>query len=112
MISPEKTDAISDQIMKIAEDMANNGVTQVELERAVKPIVSSLEQTRRNNKFWMDWVRNFQQYPEKQTWNWEDEKPYLQITTEDINAIAKKYFSRKSAICLQVKPETLKDKAE
>ena len=105
MVAPEKVDDISDQILKIADDMALKGITQAELERAVKPIVSSLEQFRRNNKFWMDWIRNFQQYPEKQVWNLENEKPYLNLTVEDVNAIAKKYLQRKSAICTQIKPK-------
>gem|GEM_PF-4910010 len=112
MIAPEKLDAISDQIMKIADDMALNGITQAELDRAVKPIVSALEQSRRNNKFWMDWIQNFQQYPEKQTWDWENEMPYLQLTIADVNAIAKRYLQRKSAICIQIKPEKPETKVE
>ena len=105
MIAPEKVDAISDQILKIADDMALKGITQAELDRAVKPIISSLEQLRRSNKFWLGWIRNFQQYPEKQAWDLENEKPYLDLTLKDVNAIAKKYFQRKSAICVQVKPK-------
>ena len=112
MIAPEKLDTISDQIMQIAEDMALKGITQAELDRAVKPIVSSLEQSRRNNKFWMDWIRNFQQYPEKQMWDLENETPYLNLTVEDVNVVAKKYFQRKSAICVQIKPEKLENNAE
>lgn len=112
VVAPEKLDVISDQAMRIAEDMSTNGVSQAELERAIKPIVSSLEQARRSNKFWMDWIRNFQQYSEKQTWDLEDEKPYLRVTVEEVNAIAKKYLRRKSAICIQIRPEKPENKVE
>ena len=105
MIAPEKVDAISDQILKIADDMALKGITQAELERAVKPIISSLEQLRRSNKYWLGWIRNFQQYPEKQAWDLANEKPYRDLTLEEVNIIANKYFQRKSAICVQIKPK-------
>lgn len=105
MVAPEKVDVISDQILKIAEDIALKGITQAELERAVKPIISSSEQFKRTNKFWMNWIRNFQQYPEKQAWDIEDETRYLNLTTEEVNVITKQYFQCNSAICLQIKPK-------
>jgi zinc protease len=104
-VAPEKVDSISDQILKIADDMATQGVTQIELERAVKPIASSLEQFKRTNRFWMDWLKNLQQYPEKQTWDIGEESLYSKLTLTEVNTIAKKYLRRNTAICVQIKPE-------
>ena len=108
VVQPQKLDAISDQILAIADDMAKTGITQTEFERALKPIISSWEKLSKTNVFWLNLIKNLQQYPEKQQWDLWKTDPYYKLTLDDINQLIRKYLKRTSAICIQIKPEAKK----
>ena len=102
--SSNKLEAVGTQIVRLADDMANNGITQEELDRAVKPLISALEKNRVTNDFWMEFLKNAQARPEKLRWRPADEARYRNIKLRDIQALAKRYLKRENAICMLVKP--------
>ena len=101
----DKLEAVGEQIIRLADDMANNGITQNELDRAVKPLISALEKNRVTNDFWMEFLKNAQARPEKLKWRPSDEARYRNIKLKDIQALAKRYLKRENAICMLVKPK-------
>jgi zinc protease len=109
--SSDNLKAIGEQVMQLADDMAQDGITQDELDRAVKPLISSLEKKRVTNDFWMECLKNAQARPEKLRWHLADESRYKRITIKDIQSIAKLYLRHTSAICMLIKP-TLEQKTE
>ena len=107
----DKLEGVGEQIVQLADDMAQNGITKEELDRAVKPLISSLGKNRVTNDFWMEWLKNAQARPEKLKWRLADEVRYKKIKIKDIQSLAKRYLQRSSAICMLVKP-TLEQKEE
>lgn len=102
--SSDKLETVGEQIVRLADDMANNGIMQEELDRAVKPLISALEKNRVTNDFWMEFLKNAQARPEKLRWRPADEARYRNIKLKDIQALAKRYLKRENAICVLVKP--------
>ena len=100
----DKLEAVGEQVVQLADDMANKGITQEELERAVKPLISALEKNRVTNDFWIEFLKNAQARPEKLKWRPENEARYRNIKLGDIQALAKRYLQRSNAICMLVKP--------
>ena len=81
------------------------GITKEDLDRSIKPIVSTLEKKRETNLFWLNWIKNIQQHPQKNTWELDNTHLYEQISTEDVNQMIRKYLKSDSSICIQIKPE-------
>ena len=102
--SSDKLKEVGEQIVRLADDMANKGITQEELDRAVKPLISALEKNRVTNDFWMEFLKNAQARPEKLKWRPSDEARYRNIKLGDIQALAERYLQRSNAICMLVKP--------
>ncbi|HNX04824.1 MAG TPA: insulinase family protein, partial [Opitutales bacterium] len=55
-LSPDKVPEVAALVRKVAGDIAAKGVTQDELDRALKPIEASVTEWRRNNKYWIGMV--------------------------------------------------------
>src|SRR5206468_8785441 len=56
-------------IVEIANDLAEKGVTEDELERAKKPILTSLRESARTNGYWLgSVVSRVQERPEQLDW--------------------------------------------
>ena len=107
-LSTAKLDDTLEHILKIADAIATQGVTQEELVRAKKPIIETVKKQRIKNVFWLDWLKNIQANIYKQDWALDNIELYEQITREDVNRIAQQYLKRNLAICVKIKP-TLKD---
>lgn len=103
--SSDKLKVVGEQITRLADDMANNGITQEELDRAVKPLISALEKNRVTNDFWMEFLKNAQARPKKLSWRPADEARYRNIKLKDIQALARRYLKRSNVICMLVKPK-------
>ena len=106
-VDPKKLDDITDRVLKIAEAIANEGVSQDELERAIKPYINQLKQQMETNVFWLELIKNIQQYPQKATWMKDIIKHYEAIKTDDIQRLARLYLQRNQAICIHIKPKNI-----
>lgn len=108
-VDPKKLDFITDRVLKIAESIANEGITQDELERAIKPYINQLNQKMETNVFWLDLIKNIQQYPQKATWLKDIIKHYEAIKTDDVQRLAQLYLKRNRAICIHIKPKKVEN---
>lgn len=82
----------------IAHDIANEGATQDELDRALKPILGSLKIHWRENSHWLGTILSQSQAkPYTLEWARERDEDYASITLEEINALAKRYLSGDAA---------------
>jgi len=104
-VAPTKLDFIAEKTMTIANDIAEKGITQDELNRAVKPIITDLKKQIVTNKFWISWLSNWQSLPKKSELDLNNVEAYEKISKEAIDEFAKIYLKRSSAICIQIKPE-------
>jgi zinc protease len=96
-VDPAKTEQISDVVVKLADDLAQNGVTEDELNRARLPVLTALRESLRNNGYWLSVLAPAQEKPEMLDWARTRIADNEAITTLELNALAKKYLTRERA---------------
>ena len=88
---------------KLATELAAGGVNADELERARKPILTSLVEQRRSNAYWLSTVvLPSQSKPERLDWARTMMEDFQSVTVEDLNALAKQYLKDGSGTAVRV----------
>ncbi len=106
---PEQAAPISDLVIKIADELATGEITDDEFERAKKPILTQLEQMRRDNRYWaQNVVRNCQEHPERLEWSKSLVSDFSAVKKADMSKLAKEYLGKARAVGVKVLPETNK----
>jgi zinc protease len=106
---PEQAAPISDLVIKIAHELATGEITDDEFERAKKPILTQLEQMRRDNRYWaQNVVRNCQEHPERIEWSKSLVSDFSGIKKADMSKLAKEYLGKARAVGVKVLPESKK----
>jgi zinc protease len=102
---PEDLDLLLKTMRDLADTLATEGATADELDRAIKPTLGELEQTLRQNSYWLGTVLSkSQQDPARLELARNREADYKSITLEEINELAKRYFKAESALLVSIKP--------
>ena len=109
--APEDVEKVTGLIHEMGLQLGSEGVTQDELDRALKPILSNLEKTLRDNGYWLNTVMaQSQSEPYRLDWARERDKDYASIKLEEINALAKKYLAKANAAQMAILPEKTPEK--
>ncbi len=104
-LDPAKVEIVGQTIAAIADDLAQNGVTGEELERARLPILTSLRESARTNAYWLDSVlASAQEQPERLDWSRTRYTDFEGITKAELDALAKKYLPSDRAFRAIVTP--------
>lgn len=99
-------DELSEVILNLAENLSQKGATQDELDRALKPQLASLEKTLKQNSYWLGTVIDGSQAkPYQLDWCRNRDKDYQKISLEEINALAKKYLTKKNTATFIITPQ-------
>jgi zinc protease len=103
---PEDLDRFLETMRKLADDLAKNGATADELDRALKPVLGIIEKSLRDNGYWLNTVMSQSQSdPKRLDLARNRDADYRSITLEEINALAKKYLSRDNALEVKILPK-------
>lgn len=103
---PDDIPLLLNTMATIATDLSENGATQDEFDRALAPTLSNLEKTLRDNSYWLSTVLSQSQSdPEKLELARNRDKDYRSITLDEINALAKKYYSPENLHKISILPE-------
>ena len=90
----------------LADELAAKGATADELDRALKPTLSMLKQSLRDNKYWLNTALSQCQIdPKRLDLVRERDADYASITVREINALAKKYLGGENALLIGIKPK-------
>jgi zinc protease len=93
-IDPAMVDKVTKLVLSIGDDLAANGVNDDELKRAREPILKSMEQSLRDNGYWLNSVlARAQEKPEVLDWSRTRVADLASITTGELTALAKKYLT-------------------
>ena len=96
-------------VEKIAMDMAQKGISQEELIRSLKPIVTRIKDYRRTNGYWLDSVlAGSSRYPQQLEWSRSFMSDYEAITLKEMCRLAEEYFVNKKVATVVILPETTK----
>ncbi|GEP44005.1 M16 family metallopeptidase [Brevifollis gellanilyticus] len=103
---PEQAASLSELVTKIANDLSTGEITDDEFERAQKPIMTQVEQMRRDNRYWaQNVVRNAQEHPERIEWSKNLLTDFSGIKKEDISKLAQQFLGKGRAVNVVVMPE-------
>ncbi len=107
-VDPAKAPAVMEAILEIADDLAAQGASEDELERAKNPILTSLREAGRNNAYWLNSVLSrAQEQPQRLDWRRSIDRDFAAISKAEIDALAKQYLPAARAFritSLPVKP--------
>ncbi|MEZ4568420.1 MAG: insulinase family protein [Desulfobacterales bacterium] len=103
---PEDTGTVTAELYRIADDMAEHGITEDELSRAVNPILASIKERVKTNDYWLESVlKRASRYPAQLDWCRSFYNDYAAITASEINALARKYLVTDNAATVVVVPD-------
>ena len=96
-------------LLKTMRDLANTlsakGATEDELDRALKPVLSQLAKSARDNSYWLSTVLSQSQAePQRLDLARSRDADYKSISLKEINALAKKYLTAENALLVTIKP--------
>ncbi|MCX6855027.1 MAG: hypothetical protein NTV80_08995 [Verrucomicrobia bacterium] len=102
---PEQAEPLTALVTKIAAELAAGPITADEFERAKKPILTQIEQMRRDNRYWaQNVVRNCQEHPERIQWSKDLVSDFAGVTLEEAQALAKEFLTKDRAVAVKVLP--------
>ncbi|MDA7921668.1 insulinase family protein [Verrucomicrobiales bacterium] len=106
-VDPSQTESVTKVITEIADTLAKgDAITADELERAKKPQVTSIEEMRRTNRYWLGSVLEAsQEYPERLDWSRSFVDDYKNITVEEVNALATEFLKSDQQVSVAIKPK-------
>jgi zinc protease len=103
---PDQAENLSEVILDIGEILAKDGITEDELVRAKKPLLSGLEVWLKNNQYWLIKVLgNCQENSERLDWTRNIESDIASINKGEIESYAKKYLQRDKGVVVLVIPD-------
>jgi zinc protease len=95
----EDTQKLADTATRLANDFAAKGVKQDDLDRARKPILSEMDESLRDNTYWLETVMSESQAnPSVLDLARTRVADYKSITLAEINKLAKTYLGEKNAL--------------
>ncbi len=104
-VDPTKIKSVTDIIIALADDMAKSGISEDELDRAKKPVLTGLRESDRSNGYWLgSVVGRAQERPEMLDWRRTRYTDNESITVADLNALAKEYLGAARASHVAVLP--------
>ena len=104
-VDPPRAKQVSDIIAEIAAEIAEKGITDDQLERAKKPVLTSLRESARTNQYWLNAVlARAQERPEVLEWSRTRYADNEGITTAELSELAKKYLPAPRASRVTVIP--------
>ncbi|MGD9419350.1 MAG: M16 family metallopeptidase [Verrucomicrobiota bacterium JB025] len=108
---PEDLELLLETMRSLANQLAAEGASADELDRAMAPMLGQLKKTLRENSYWLSTVMSqCQSDPEKIELARNRDDDYASITLDEINALAKQYLS--DGNCLTVAVKSVDDAAE
>jgi len=106
---PEQVEKLAKLSIEIAAQLATGEITDDEFERAHKPVVSQIEQQRRDNRYWSSTVlRCSQEHPQRLDWSRTFVSDITGIKKADLIPLAKKYLLKTKAVTANIVPNAKK----
>lgn len=104
-VDPKMVDTVIVEVKALAATLARSGITKDELQRVLKPTLTSLKDMLRRNGYWLNTVLSrSKKYPQQLDWNRSIMEDYAAITPEEVSHLAKKYLIDEKAAVIVVIP--------
>jgi zinc protease len=104
-VAPADAEKISNLVVDLADELAQKGVTDDQLERARQPVLTSYKESLRSNHYWLSVLSEGQARPEVLDWTRTRLTGIAAITAPEVSAFAKKYLGRDRVSRVTIAPE-------
>lgn len=104
-VEPDAAEMVVQEIQSIAVSLAENGVTEKEVDLACKPIVTHIKDMLKNNEYWLESVLSgSKDHPEKFEWATTILDDYRTITVDGVNRLARDYLKVDKGASIIIRP--------
>jgi zinc protease len=93
-VDPQSAAKVSELAVDLADELAQKGVTEDQLNRARQPMLTAIKDSLRSNGYWLFVLALAQEKPEALDWPRTRLADTAAITTAELSALAKKYLPR------------------
>jgi len=105
IVDPEDQEHIIREILSISDDLYRLGITDEELSWSKKPILTSIKESLKSNKYWLNSVMSLSsRYPEQLQWPTSLLQDYESINTKELNGLAHQYLENGRAAISRIVP--------
>ncbi len=106
MAEPSKATLLLDKLKEVGTQLAKSTISAEELERALKPTLTSIRDMLRTNRYWLESVLiNSSRQPQRLEWPNTIQTDFASIKAEEISALAKRYLLPEKAAEILFLPE-------
>lgn len=109
---PEKTNRICELIVKIADTMATEGVTEDEFNKVIKAKLLAIESSKYTNNYWLSRLAYSQEHPHSSVNMNLLDNYYWGVSLEIINLVAKEFLQDNKALQIMIVPDSFRLKVE
>ena len=104
-VDPAQSRLVTDEVRRIADDLATGGVAPDELQRSVEPLLTGIRDMRQTNRYWLQTVLSGSRaHPSQIEWSRDILDDYASITPADIAEAAKTFLRNDAAATVLVRP--------
>lgn len=105
IVDPEREEMVRGEVLKIADELREKGVSDDELVRAKAPSLTSIKDMLRTNRYWRDSVLSLSsRYPIQLRWPTTILSEFNAITKEELSKMAAKYLVKEKSAAAIVSP--------
>jgi len=104
-VSPDKIDLMAEKIREVAAEFERGEIEQDVFDRAIKPVLESLETSLESNSLWMSVLSEAQTDPEDIARFRTRDEVYQSMTLAHLKPVAKQVFVDAKSIEIQILPE-------
>lgn len=105
-VDPQSATKVSEFAVDLADELAQKGVTEDQLNRARQPMLTAIKDSLRSNGYWLFVLALAQEKPEALDWPRSRLPDIGAITTAELSALAKKYLGRDRVSRATILPAT------
>jgi zinc protease len=98
-VDPDQANPVADVMVEIARDLRREGISEGEMQRALRPVLTSIRDTVRTNRYWLESVlASSQEFPERLEWARTMSEDFAGITVEELESLVDEYLDPDSAL--------------
>lgn len=105
-VAPDAAMSVVNESKAIVDCISAEGVTEEELIRAKKPVMTGIKDLRKTNEYWLGSVlKQSWRYPQQLDWSRSMERDYASITAKELSILAKRYMDNSKSAILIFSPD-------
>lgn len=106
IVDPTQIELLQKEVLLIADELYRGSITKEELERAKGPMLTSLKDMVRTNRYWLSSVlRQSSRYPQQLQWPLSILSGFAEFTQGDIQKLSTAYLQSEKAAVVSVVPK-------